>query len=651
MVKWLRRGKKVEKETLRLIAKVAAGYKYALELKQELNTIELEKDPHQARREVKQAIRFLKWVGQSERKIYRSERLIVPNLQAVNKLLSGELRSTNENLTEELRVAESVLIEKISFFQGKLKEEINEIAVYERLAEEYLSMPKKEAVLQERLKVLIEKTKSDADEVLTWMQSTEVILKSIGGFYSKLKAFVKAKEEEQKVDLRRRGLVKGLALGAGALALGIPRTAWASIRDSFFSDYDEEDQEKIKAIIYACEQIEIFCQNMTRKLSQSVIYTPHADYTHFNRVGKWVHKEIQAEAEKTSEDWGAHEESLFAKQRAAATAAKQATDKEVSIIERSLVTAANLVGRSRIRGKVFVAKHFPGGPAEIELTEVKKVSIENLDEVFHYLKPFEYLCQMPENKAVMISHVNYPELEEEFKSKTGEIDEAIFSELQEYGLKYDAYQKWILSRPASLSPAVIRGLLRGQLRFQGIVFPDAMQMATFTLPIQDFCTYFDSSKIKQAKISFTAESTFANILIIYAGVNFFLLHGNGDLAFIQEYAQAKPFFAKCVEEAFEKYQELHRLTGKTVPQAADVKGKVAILIKNETFPFNSDQDVWDRGGVIHRYFRSYYLAYLHKDKSMTTNIKRFWEVHQDTDWEDLDEFYELVLKNRYLRQA
>src|SRR3989344_808862 len=610
MVSFLRRAKIIEKETNLLIARVAGGYKFALELKDALNFIEKEKEPSKAGKEAKSALQFLRWVGRAERKIDRSEKKILVEFEKIKPLISRELKTTEENLAKQLSVAESSLVRLISTFRGKLKQELEEIKLYENLLEKYLSSPAKKAYLDARLNTLIVKTQDDTEEILKWMQSTEVILKSIKNFSSRLKIFiqVEAQPSQPIVDLSRRRFLKGAAIGAAAVAAGIPQKALAN---SLFGNLDEDENRQLKAIIHACEQIELFCEKMTRKLSQPVIYTPHADYTHFNRVGKWTHGAILAEAETVSEDWGAHESSLFKKQRAQATAAKQPTDKEVSITERSLVTAANLVGRSRVAGKVFVPKHFPGGTPEIELTEGKEVTIKDKDEVFYYLKPFEYLCFMPETKAVMVCHVNYPELEEEYKSIIERVDSLIYSELQEYGLSQEDYSQWILSRPATLSPAIIRGLLFQQLKFKGSVFTDAMNMGSFLFAVQRFETCLDKEKLKEAKISYTATSTFSNILAIYAGIDFFLLHATGDVRFIQNYAERKPFFARCVEQAFAKYQELHSLTGKSIPQAASVAEQAAILVRNKTFPFDSAQDAWDRSGVIHRYFRSYYLAHLH----------------------------------------
>ncbi|MFH1264008.1 MAG: hypothetical protein V1495_11270 [Pseudomonadota bacterium] len=54
------------------------------------------------------------------------------------------------------------------------------------------------------------------------------------------------------------------------------------------------EQEKIQAIHEACKWLEDWLYKRTTKLKDQKVMAPHADYTHFNRVGEWSHKQLLA---------------------------------------------------------------------------------------------------------------------------------------------------------------------------------------------------------------------------------------------------------------------------------------------------------------------------------------------------------------------
>jgi beta-N-acetylhexosaminidase len=89
-------------------------------------------------------------------------------------------------------------------------------------------------------------------------------------------------------------------------------------------------------------------------------------------------------------------------------------------------------------------KHFPGlgGAGQDTHLQMSAVYLP-VEELRTDLEPFEALCRMA--GAVMVGHALYP--------------------------AYDSSM-----RPATLSPAIIGGLLRGRLGFEGLVFSDDMEM-------------------------------------------------------------------------------------------------------------------------------------------------------------------------------
>jgi beta-N-acetylhexosaminidase len=89
-------------------------------------------------------------------------------------------------------------------------------------------------------------------------------------------------------------------------------------------------------------------------------------------------------------------------------------------------------------------KHFPGLGGAAQDTHFK-VSVVYLPQqvLLADLDPFEALARL--SGAVMVSHAIYPAYDDE-------------------------------KRPASLSPPIIGGLLRGRLRFEGVAFSDDLEM-------------------------------------------------------------------------------------------------------------------------------------------------------------------------------
>ncbi len=634
---------RLDEHATEAVGRVAAGFKWVMELLEKVEKESKEENHQIVIKELKKSLHVLRWVGRAERRIDQSEKKILVDLEELATLLPENLRSKEVELAEKLKITEAQLIELASLFRGELRNEIKEIEKYESLLisiEKTSNEDTKEEV-KRKLESLFEKTNDSLQKLRQWIEGTIPLLKSIRGFQKKLKEL----EVLEIINLSRRRFITETPKAAAGIIAGKK----AELLATNFAEMVVSDEDRISAILKACEKLENFCEKMSKQLNHFLIYTPHADYTHFNRVGKWSHTEILAEAKEEKEDWGVRSSSLFQQQRAKAYEAKQPTDQEVSIFERSLVTLANMRGRCRIPGKLFVPKHFPGGPPELELTEVKTVSIPLSYNEFFYLKPFEDLLKLPECKAVMVSHVLYPGVEQAMKEYYALFDDPVQKELESLGFTVEKYNAWVLRRPATLSPVILRGLLRNTLHFKGIIFPDALNMQGILAIKDELLIYFDKNILKTQIEKYLEGATLLNILAIYAGINFFLLGATGDLKYIERFAQTRPYFQKCLEEAFGKYQQIYEIVGRNPPKAPTPAQMIRILIQNTHLPFESRQDAWDRSGTLHRCFRAWYLAALYKNQRLDDQeyAEVFWNLHQRTDWKRLDRLYQQIIQSRY----
>lgn len=111
-------------------------------------------------------------------------------------------------------------------------------------------------------------------------------------------------------------------------------------------------------------------------------------------------------------------------------------------IDEVSLYASEFMKASQARGVIAAMKHFPGhGNVEAD-SHAAKVVIENFD--YTELKPYFDAIRKNEAKMIMVGHI------------------------------YLAQRDALL--PASLSPALIDGLLRGELKFDGVVISDDMLM-------------------------------------------------------------------------------------------------------------------------------------------------------------------------------
>src|SRR3989344_6656206 len=323
----------LKEEIEKTVEQVAAEYSYALALQGELEI--LEKEPtSKTRKELHKAFRLFRWIGKAERRVAASELSIIKEL---NQLSSEQAT----RILKQLKVVEAKLVRAASLYLGDLRQELQDIETYEELEQKYKHDEIKLHSVEHKLSSLIQNTKKEVQELIHWIQATEEVLK----------------EAKTIPDPGRRSFLKRMgALAAGAAIASYAKPLLAAER--LFSS-----EEKMNAILTACTFMEEFFEGQMRKTGEKVLLTPHADYTHFNRVGEWKHSMISGF--QGSIDMGVSSDLMFEEQRMKATASYQPTDKEVSIMERSLITLVNMKGRSSIaipENRLLIPKHFPGGP-------------------------------------------------------------------------------------------------------------------------------------------------------------------------------------------------------------------------------------------------------------------------------------------------
>ncbi len=582
-------------------------------------------------------------MGRAERRVDRSE------LRLIHELKEHPLTrnaSENEELLRQLEVVEAKLVKAASFYLGDLRYELNQIERYIDLEERYQYNSPAFRAIGHKLSALIQNTQQEIAELLHWIQSTESILRQI-------KSAAGKSAEDELENHSRRSFLRRVGMAAAGVALGTygkPAKAFSPNQDHFSSE------QKFNAILAACTFLEEFFENQMHKLGERVLLTPHADYTHFNRVGEWKHSMIKGS--QGIADVGAHREGIFEVQRMNATAARQPTDKEVSILERSFITLVNMKGRSKVaaaESRLLVPKHFPGGTPEMELTEAVPVILEKGYNHQAHLLPFRYLLKQGLTKAIMISHAAYPRLEEDYKQKYYEKYEVpVIQELVPLGWTAAHHAAWTKIRPATTSPTLVRGLLREELGFRGLVYADAVIMNGLEDRVFSLCILINALQkmIGDPELSHEIhvnKGVLVPILLIYAGVDILTMLRQADYPAVAKFAASRPYFLKYLQEAYNRVKHQHEQFGWKLSKDPFDHGaeQFAHPVLDNTL-INSWSDPWDRGGSIHQIFRRKYLAILYHDPSIFDDQERFWRLHQNINWAALDPLYQQIIETKYL---
>jgi hypothetical protein len=383
------------------------------------------------------------------------------------------------------------------------------------------------------------------------------------------------------------------------------RREFLQLSAAIIANFSLESLASRSPIIDAANFISSFCQTQTQQTKKPIIFAPHADYTHFNLIGDW---DFKKQILQDRVDIGLSDTGLL-KQRAEAIRSGQPIESDVSIEERALVTLANLRGRKRVPGKLIVAKHFPGGPSEIETTEgTPYIMRAESSDLERYLLPFKTI--LPEAEAIMVCHASYPAID---LANVSPFEKQMAKEVQALGVNPDFYSYWQKNRPATFSPAVIRGLLKKKLNFSGAVISDAMYMGATIRNAEEMMTQTTGVKY---------SGTLINILATYAGIDYFLLGGIGELNKIASHAKHSPLFRQCLENSYENYVAIHQKIGITSPNETSLLGKARALYGNATLG-NAWSDVWEGSGYLHQLFRRSFTASMKNDDTILKNRKKF----------------------------
>lgn len=173
----------LKKDTSKAIKWVAAEFKYAKELEDDLTKIKKE-EPKAASRDVSRALRTLRWVGRGERRVDRFTKRIIDELKELEAIVPTKQQEEAKKLKEELRIAEAKLVRSTSIFRGDLRKEFLEIKTDEDLSRKLKGKDLEK--VQINLTRLFQRVQGSLSELNRWIASTQVILKNIKKFEEKL---------------------------------------------------------------------------------------------------------------------------------------------------------------------------------------------------------------------------------------------------------------------------------------------------------------------------------------------------------------------------------------------------------------------------------------------------------------------------------
>ncbi|HIH22550.1 TPA: hypothetical protein HA238_02380 [Candidatus Micrarchaeota archaeon] len=164
----------------------------------------------------------------------------------------------------------------------------------------------------------------------------------------------------------------------------------------------------------------------------------------------------------------------------------------------------------------IVPKHFPGGPS-MEETEANELIVTGtLQTMQNSIQPFALVIGSKNPPTgIMLSHAKYT-MEEELRKKYPHI----IDPLKELGID----KKHLL--PASLSPYIIRGLLREDLGYEGLVVSDWYNMGAIRL-------FINKIRKESLVLSKMTPSTAIAVFAIYAGIN----HAYGLIAYDKDHSK------------------------------------------------------------------------------------------------------------------
>ncbi|HQG13292.1 MAG TPA: glycoside hydrolase family 3 N-terminal domain-containing protein [bacterium] len=376
-----------------------------------------------------------------------------------------------------------------------------------------------------------------------------------------------------------------------------------------------------RAISIGADELYLYLKRRTKGVKSNVQLGPNIDMCYFWRLGGYGGVDSSGTDEK-----GVN------RQKDAALKAGMVDVADLPPELLDLMYLVNFIARedgTREKGTLTVLKHFPGGPG-LEYTESKELIIETpfSESTQTFLAPFIDALQMKDPpRALMIAHTQYS-FERDLRSRHPEFE------------GYYVLDKETM--PASLSPAMIRGYLRGDLGFKGLTVSDWVDMPGVG-------NFVYNAKIKGMEREFEQEAKKV-VLLSYSGINWAggLDVTQCDYESVQRYYDANPEFQAifdgniteglyfAVTQADPKklrfpidlsvldYDDLHAPIDSLSGEKADARKKlddyvgslsmaekVSILgrkishrarinpdIKKICDYYYAPQDIWNRGGVV-----------------------------------------------------
>lgn len=327
------------------------------------------------------------------------------------------------------------------------------------------------------------------------------------------------------------------------------------------------------------------------------------------------------------------------------------SNNEFSVFLKSNYLARYELLKSDSIDHYIVIKHFPGG--NVEATEQRMVFFD--DSLSSWRSQLEYFKNIIDSDnapdAVMMSHGSYPKIS--FQLQSGSKITSNFT---------------THSTPASLNPFIIKGLLKNEFGYGGIVVSDWANMGAL-----DSYIHTHSSHLRE-KIGPYSNKTIKIILAIDAGLDFLLgsesdgiLETNTILE-MDDYLSNNPSFAKIFDELIEKNlfhikKTTSLLADWRVPAVSElsIEDKLGVFLGfntenpelkafsslTNTFNFN---DSWNRNGILLLLFRYYYVSSasgsdLCNPQSFSSlkewlfslnKTDEFWRIYDSIDWNGAD---------------
>ena len=175
----------LHKATTKAVELVAAEFKFARELLDDLQEIEQQRDPHNLK-PIRKGFRLLRWIGRAEKRVDRSLKKNLEELESLGKILPSSLKPKKDSLASKLTIVEKQLIQLASTFRGRVKGELDGILKDQKMLDRYSENPKEAERLRFNLQIMLKLTEEDIKRVITWNSSVEAILQELTEYEAEL---------------------------------------------------------------------------------------------------------------------------------------------------------------------------------------------------------------------------------------------------------------------------------------------------------------------------------------------------------------------------------------------------------------------------------------------------------------------------------